>query len=481
MRAPWLLIGVGCAQFGLVALLLVMFSPPVAFGLAAAIPAVAAILLWPPLGAYVVAATLIGNWPWNLSRHVGMVATGSALLWVLRTRRPLFPRSPLLWLMGLYTLLVLASTINPPTRELIWPAALVHVSFLALTWLFVSVVDDRRRVRVVVSLMVGSGVVTAAVGFVQARAHFVWPASTTAYALTQEINRGQSGLDLQGWQGRFRIDSITGTPDFLPLYLQSLMPFVFFWLVRQESRRRRLLGMAVLLMFGVAHLLSYTRGPILTTAIVAFLMGWMVSRRRVLAFTPGAAVLAFAGLMAWAPMRERLLAAATSGVEELESTAWRVGTIPIGIEMMLRRPLLGVGIGQQQLNWPESAAHLVPMVPGAVAPLHNSYLMAGAELGVGGLLVLVALIGVAWRQLAATARRFEALGETELASYARACLVAFIGVAVAMLGYPMLGSFRYLWLLLALAAALVRTAERMALTPEVEGPRDRVSPHAARA
>jgi O-antigen ligase len=479
-----LLIGVGSAQLGLVALLLTMFSPLVAFGLAVAFPAALAILLWPRLGVYGLAATIIGQWPWNLSRYAGLLVTVSALLWVLRTRRPLFTRSPLLILVGFYVALVLASAINPLTREEIWSAAVVHVSYFALAWLFVTIVDDRRALRTVVGLMVASGIVTAVVGLVQAWTHFVWPPSTTAYALSQQFFRGQTGLDLQHWEGWFRIDSITGTPDFLPLSLQTLMPFVFFWMVRQGSRSRRLLGVLVLIAFGAAHLLSFTRGAILTTAIVLFLMAWMVDRRRVVAFAPVVAMMTFLALMAWAPLRDRVISmgsvALPSGAAAEDSGAWRVSTTPIGIRMMLEHPVLGVGVAQQHLNWPESARHLVQTgIPGATVPLHNSYILAGVELGLGGLVILVALVVVALRQLRVLVSRFDALGEPELASYARASLVALAGLAIAMLGYPMVGSFRYLWLMFALAAALVRVEAKLAGTPVHGGWRGAVRASAA--
>lgn len=446
-------------ESGFIGVLLAATSPLRAVIAAIALPVGVAITLSPHLGLYVVAATLIGTWPGQRIKLLGVFVVAAALAWLLRHRKALVPRNPILWLVTLYTLLVLASTISPRTDFAIWKSALTYVSYLSLVWLFVMLVDSQRVLRIVVWTCIGAGIFTAAFGVVQAYTHYIWPASTLAASLLLEVNKGVPPIVLQGWEGRFRIDSITGTPDFLPLYLQTLMPFVFFWMVRERGLWKRLFGILVLALFMVAHFLSFTRGALFTTLLVILIMIWMVDRRRFMAYVPLATVLGSAALMSWDPMRARVIALITRrappGMDILFETGdWRIRTFPIALRMMFEDPILGMGIGQQRYNWPASAWHLVPIGTWSLSPVHNTYLLTGIELGLGGLLLLLLLLAVTSYRLHWLGVKLDSLGELELAGTAKACLVALIGLAAAMMFYPMLDEFRYFWLLIGLAAAM---------------------------
>ena len=455
------LFAVACMQSGVTASLFALTSPLRAVIVALALPCAVAIFLSPHLGAYMIAAILIGHWPWGVMRYFGMLVAASTFMWLFLRRERIFPFNPILLWAALFTGFVLISTISPRTRIGLWTTALAFVGHFTLVWIFVALLDSRSAVLRVVQLMVLSGVATAVIGLIQWRTHFVWPASTTYYAdASQGDFVGKSALELQGWLGQFRIDSITGTPDMLPLYLQTLMPFVAFWLVRQHSRVRQVIGMLILALFGVVHFLSFTRGAILTTLVVVAMIGWMIDKRRMVVFGPTLALVGFAALMSWEPMRERIISliALTPSLQEdahLESSRWRLAVLPIGVKVLFERPLLGMGAGQQRYNWPPSARHLIPEVEEPTV-IHNSYLQIGIEIGIGGLTALLVLMMIIFRELRRLARRFLALGDCEMADVARASLIAFLGIALAMMAYPMLDSFRYFWLLAGLTGAMVR-------------------------
>ena len=460
----WVLIGTGVIQTGVVILLFSVTSPFRAFVAAAALPCVVPILFAPQLGVYVLAASLIGQWPWEIMRYFGMLVAASTLIWLLLHRKPLFPYNSILVLTGLFTVFVLLSTINPRTRVGLWS----FVGHFTLVWIFATLIDSRQALRRVVQLMILSGVVTAVIGLIQARTHFIWPASTTYYEVYFNSSQDKSAIELQSWMGQFRVDSITGTPDFLPLYLQTLMPFVGFWFLRQQNRIRQILGVSILILFGVVHLLSFTRGAILTTGIVLVLMGWKMDKRLFMALGPSLILVGFCMILMWAPARERILSMVTPKrvVEvdaQLEPMKWRLLVLPFGVEMLFERPFLGMGIEQQRYNWPPSARNLIPDLDMPV-PLHNSYLQAGIDVGLGGLAVLLALVFTIIRQLQKLGRRFSAIGERELADIASASQIAFIGIACAMLAYPMLESFRYFWLLVSMACALGRLEKELRQT-----------------
>ena len=460
----WLVIVGGVAATQVVALVLFvgLAEPWQALALLAAAGGAAAIMARPRLGLYVMTAVFIGQWPWNISRYVGLIAVVSALVWLMRRRRPLLPRSSILGLVLLYVVMVLLSTISPATSLNIATGAIAALSYLALGWLCVVLVDSRQVARTVVGIIIVAGVVTAIIGLVQAVTRFRWMASTYVAAIGGGIPPGLPTTFLQSSLGDFRIDSITGTPDFLGVTMQTVMPFMLVWLLRQRRVTGWLLGVAGLGLLGTANLLSFARGAWVVTLIVLLMTLWMADRRRVFPVVVALA-LGLVALMAWEPVRTRtmtmidFLAGPTGPGGELEPGAWRLYITPVAIEVMLARPWLGVGVDQSAYNWPASAAKLVWFgVPGVAAPVHNSYLAAGMELGLGGLAVVLALVTLTAARLLWVTARFEHKGDAELASYSRAAFASFVGLALELLFYPMLSGFRYFWLLVGLAAALVR-------------------------
>lgn len=467
----WLVIVGGVAVTQVIALVLFVWSaePWQALVVPAAVGGAAVIMARPRLGLYVMTAVLVGQWPWNISRYAGLVAAVSALVWLVRSRRPLLPRSSLLGLVLLYVVIVLLSTFSPATSVSIADGAIAAVSHLALGWLCVVLVDSRRVARTVFGIMVVAGVVTAIIGLVQAVTRFRWPASTYVMAIKPGLH-----AFLESPIGVFRIDSITGTPDFLGVTMQTVMPFMLCWLLRQRRMTRWLLGVAGLSLLGTASLLSFARGAWIVTPIVLLMTLWMVDRRRVFPVVVALA-LGLVALMAWEPVRTRamtmidFLAEPAGPSGELEPGAWRVYVVPAAIEVMLARPWLGVGIDQSAFNWPASAAKLVGLgLPNFVPPpIHNGYLAAGVELGLGGLAVVLALITLTAARLRWVTARFEHKGDAELASWSRAAFAAFVGLALGMLFYPVSSGFRYFWLLVGLTAALVRL-ERAAHDPRPE-------------
>jgi hypothetical protein len=428
-------------------------------GLVAAI----AILLIPQYGVLLLSALLIGQWPANLITYLGLLTLASTLAWLLLHQKQLLPKSAILYLSGCYFLIALLSLISSKTNIDVRSHVLALAGHCSFVWLFATLVTTRQLLLNVLRLMVASGVVTALIGLVQWRTHFVWIASTTRDALT--FGKGpqleKTAFELQGWQGQFRIDSITGTPDFLPLYMQCLSPFVALWIVQQKTWGRRLAGIAVLGLFAVAHVLSFTRGALITTAGVAVLVAWSIDRKRTIAYAPLAGLCLFLVMLSWAPLRGRLLSmfelAKNESIETVNTGGWRLRTIPVALKMISERPILGLGLGQQRWNWPESSiGDLIPD-PRIVEPLplHNDYLLVPVEIGIGGVVVLLLFIVVSIRQLHQAAVYFKARDDLELAIAAQGTLLAIAGLAMAMAFYPIVDNFRYFWLLLAVAAALL--------------------------
>ncbi|HEY6564618.1 MAG TPA: hypothetical protein VIY86_08990, partial [Pirellulaceae bacterium] len=180
----WVWAGVAATQAVWIGLLASASSPMRAVAAVLAVVCGVAILISPHLGVYVTATLLIGQWPWNLMRILGIVTVVSAAIWLTVRRKPWFARSTILWLTILFQVFVLISAVRPLTRVDLLSQVLTYLGNGALVWLFVTLIDRRVMILNVMRLMVLSGIVTAIVGLVQWRTHFVWVASTTRYFLT---------------------------------------------------------------------------------------------------------------------------------------------------------------------------------------------------------------------------------------------------------------------------------------------------------
>lgn len=462
---PWTRIVLG----GIVALtiwvaLLLMPSPLHSMGYMVAILGVLTILVSPQFGVYALVSLLIGQWPWNILRYLGLLTLVSSLAWLLIHQKRLLPRNVVLFFTVLFFLLVLASAIHPQTSVEILSQVLAYGGNCAVVWLLVAMVNCRKMMSMVIRLMVISGIVTAIIGLIQWRTHFIWISSTTfrALAYNQKAFNAEAGFELQQWRGQFRIDSITGTPDYLPLYMQILIPFVGLWVVRQKSWMRRFAGLGILGLFGIAHVLSFTRGALVTTAVVLFLLAWVIDRKRLFLYGPIVTLIGVMVMMSWGPWRERLVSmidlSAPEASERVNTGAWRLRAIPVGIQIIFEHPFLGVGVGQGKWNWPESALGVLIPDPDIVEPMpfHNDYLGVGIEMGVAGLLVLLVMLLTTIYRLKSLADRFRLIGDPEFADIALALMIGIIGLAGAMTMYPLVNEFRYFWLVFGLAGALER-------------------------
>jgi O-antigen ligase len=442
-------------------LLFVAPSPVYALGCILAMVVGLAIVVYPRVGVYLVVFLLIVQMPFEAFRYLGILVTGSSLIYLLLHGKRLLPYNPVLALCGAFVCATLASAVQPQTSVGLLSHVLAIVSNCSLVWLMSVMVDGRAMILNCVRLMIAAGVVVGIVGLVQWRTHFVWIASTTAMALSEAAFRGKTGLELQQWHGEFRVDSIVGTPDYLPLYMQTLAPFVALIMVRQKRWSARFAMLAILILFAVTHLLSYTRGAMLTTAIVVACTGLVIDHRRFITYAPFVSAVLLTALLSWSPWRHRLETMVDFKSDEsvgmVNTGAWRLNSIPIGIGIIQDYPVFGVGIGQGKWNWPKSTfgTHIVDPEDFEPPPFHNDYLGIGVETGCVGLLVFVALLGRTAFCLFHLARTFRDRQDNELSDVAVGLLIALIGLMAAMTLYPLATNFRYLWLILGLCGALI--------------------------
>lgn len=251
--------------------------------------------------------------------------------------------------------------------------------------------------------------------------------------------------------------------DFATLAVTA-MPLGFYLMVSPGTIQRRALGALGLLPLLVGFVWSGSRGGFLALlAMMAFMLFRYTAvgagRRALSAVVVAVMLAATASDRYWTQMTTIL-----NNDDDYNRTT-EYGRMKIwrrGITYMVKHPVFGVG------------AENFPVAEGTISPLasrqeynigvrwgaaHNSYVQIGAELGVPGLLFMLAAIGSAFLMLNRVARRrpgpsVQQRGPPQLAQALASSLVGFISGAF----FLSLAYSEMLYVLIALAAALAKTA-----------------------
>ena len=327
---------------------------------------------------------------------------------------------------------------------------------LVLFLLFVVLATTLTRVRAAVAAMVAAGSVLATLGIYQA----VTGSFGSELGGLARIKQAQ----IYGDVFEPRIAGPLGDPNFFAQILLILVPLALAlaWISRTRLGRTAGYGAAALLVAGTV--LTYSRGAALALALVLALSlaAHGVRRRDVVAagllgalalpFLPADFTRRLGTLEEVLPWAEGEALRPDSSFEErrlVTAAAWA---------MFLDHPVRGVGPGNYTVRYQPygdrvgSTARLYADPSEDHYP-HNLYLEIGAETGVIGLLAFGVLLVVAVGSLESARERLRAVGERGAAVLARGTVIAIVGYLVSSLFLH--GHFlRYLWLLLAVAAAL---------------------------
>lgn len=471
-------------------------SPVGLSALALVLGLTAAVLRWPGVGLGLLVGLIHLNLSEVLVRGYGLPSLLQMMLLPLLAaallERTLLPRGtlegqaskggwwvplahqPLTWLLAGWVLWQGVSTTWARDSALADGRVVEAVKALGLYLLVVLLVRSRRRLEVAVWTLLGTGSLLASLGLVQ--------------VATGNFDDEYGGLarikdaHIYGEVFEPRIAGPLGDPNYFAQILLMLVPLALLlaWDAggrRGDSRRglptearsgarpdgrRRLLAYGAAGLMTAATVMTYSRGGALALAVVvalAFL--WRgLEVREVLA------ALALAGLLVVAlpsGFLERLttLEQVLPGTETLHpdsSFEKRRLVTRVAWEIFLDHPVLGVGAGNYTVLYDRyadrvgSAAREYDDPTEAHYP-HNLYLEVGAETGLPGLLVFGGALMAAFVGLRRSRRGALQRGHTTLAAIA-------LGVGLGLAGY-LLGSLflhgqfqRYLWLLLALAAAV---------------------------
>ncbi len=256
-----------------------------------------------------------------------------------------------------------------------------------------------------------------------------------------------------------RLTGGSGDPNAEAAVLAAAIPLLLGLAgARRRSARTKLaaLGGLAILFLGLVNTVS--RGGLVSLGAVmvaGVIFGGAWRRRAAVLLAVGVtATVAYFFVVAPLAARERVTMSDTSGRSSIWSVAERV---------ISAHPLLGVGtdnfilVEGQYINRPgEINAHYIIVVPKVA---HDIYLEALVDLGIPGLLTLVAVLALAIAAGVRAAWLFERLGDRELELTSRTVVLGL----VAILTSDAFISDQYskaLWILLALCPVLLAIARR---------------------
>jgi O-antigen ligase len=127
-------------------------------------------------------------------------------------------------------------------------------------------------------------------------------------------------------------------------------------------------------------------------------------------------------------------------------------------------PVLGVGAGNFRVRSgafvrEPGSLQFVDLIAEQRKDVHNAYLQALAETGIPGLVLFVAVAGLALGCAATAERRLAARGDPALAAVAHGLLLALVGMLTALI-FISYGHDSRLWLLFGLGPALLAISAR---------------------
>jgi O-antigen ligase len=302
-------------------------------------------------------------------------------------------------------------------------------------------VTEPKHVRWLAAGFVAGAVLSILIGAVDGGLH------TAASAATSTTSK----------QGRLQ----GGTSD--PNYLAAaIVPAIMFaaGLAAQKSRLlvRVSLGIA-LAVLAVGLAATESRGGALAAIVVSLLalLFWR-GRRRTVAIAIAVVVVAAGAWFSASPSSLQRVTSNSdggSGRNEIWLVAWRV---------VEAHPIVGVGLGNfsavspDYIRRPGSLTRADQIVDQHLV-VHNSYLQLWVETGLIGLLLFLSIAATSMLAARDAARQFDARGDPEMATLARAAMLALVGSLTASFFLTNVDD-RRLWVLLALGPAMLGIARR---------------------
>lgn len=431
----------GCVTIGLLSGLSPTYGLLAAAGLLFAITTITNVTLGYAL--FVVASfldVLSGNSSFSATKVIGLVVFGS---WLARTAAPASGDRGSFVAENHGLTVALAALLGWAALSFAWAAsastALGGAMQYALEMLLIPIAYSAIRTRRDVVVILGAFVFGAAISAVYGLVH---PISTT-------------GLDAG------RVTGLVGESNGEATVLAAAIPMLGSMVgVIGNSARLKLLALAtgVILLIGLFGTLSREGLLALAAALVAAVVfGGRWRKQALVAFVVVAAATAgYFLVLAPATSLQRVTLSDTYGRSSLWKIAGRV---------ISDHPLLGVGndnfivVERQYIN--QAGAIEATYVVTTPKLAHNTFLETAADLGIPGLLALLAVLGGCIAAAVRAAWLFERLGDSQMELIARSLVLSLAAVLTS--AFFVSGQYaKYMWIPLALCPVLLGLARREA-------------------
>jgi len=294
------------------------------------------------------------------------------------------------------------------------------------------------------------------------RRHVVWVLAAYVAGAVLSAVYGFATSSAAGFSGR--LTGSIGDPNAEATVFAASIPLLIglAGMYRQSARTKlAAVVVGIILFAGLVSTLS-REGLVALAAVMvgAVVFGGRWRRGAVVLLAIGAcATVGYFFVLAPLSARQRVTMADTSGRSSIWTVAWRV---------VEAHPVLGVGndnfilVEGRYVNQP--GAVLATYIIGNPRVVHNAFLEALADLGIPGLLTLLAVLAGSIGAGVRAAWMFERLGDRQMELVSRSVVLAIVAVLTAAV-FVSSEYGKYLWLLLAVCPPLLAIARRT--TPQV--------------
>lgn len=238
----------------------------------------------------------------------------------------------------------------------------------------------------------------------------------------------------------------------IALYINTMLPFCYFFLIYQKELGWRLIYAAGVILGITADVVSFSRGGFVGLAVIAAGI-WFFGKKKVLTLCIFCIIAS--GMYFW--VGEAYIAEIKTITDTSEGTAsWRLMAWKSGVRMFLHNPF-GVGGNNYQIRLPEYQ----PKDYGRLdwgRPAHSLWVTLLSELGIIGVILFVRLIYNVFKDMFHIVRAPPLFDDPDYMTFYASALALICGY----LGFFASGTFLsvlyypYLWYYAAIAASLKR-------------------------
>jgi O-antigen ligase len=238
-------------------------------------------------------------------------------------------------------------------------------------------------------------------------------------------------------------DPTTAAATILATTLMALMFFV------RTSRLRSFTGIVVMV-GSAAVIMSFARSAALNYALMLCVLLFKFRDDRRFPLCIAASLFALVILAALAPAEYWHRLATLLDFEADRTLLRRFSYQIIGLDLITKHPVLGVGLGNFSVNFIDFGYRWIPGRTDVARELHNMYLEVAAETGLAGLFCFLGILWASWKAL--NAARMTAVSP-ELRIIAEAIQFGFVSLLISSIFLPSMTN-KNIWIFVGLSAAV---------------------------